>query len=250
MIHGKSDRLVRPSGGRATAKAIPGARLELIEGMGHDLPRELWPQIVDGIAEQRRQGPPPHASGRWVTRHPFERFPRTHRRLALVCIALLAFAPVVAGTVSKPLHEDEPGGKSIIDFELAGSVEEANEVLAVWRAEGVIDDAKAIQIFDLIYPLIYGAALAGACVAAAGAWRRAGRPSLARAGIAMAWVAFAAAGFDYVENLGSASRSGTSRLPRGPSLPSSCGRCSSSPSIACSRCSTLALGRGWPRGCV
>ena len=50
VIHGKSDRLVRPSGGRATAKAIKGARLDLIEGMGHDLPRGVWPRIIDGIA--------------------------------------------------------------------------------------------------------------------------------------------------------------------------------------------------------
>jgi pimeloyl-ACP methyl ester carboxylesterase len=51
VIHGKSDRLVRPSGGRATAKAIDGARLELVDGMGHDLPREVWPQIIAGIAD-------------------------------------------------------------------------------------------------------------------------------------------------------------------------------------------------------
>ena len=50
VIHGDSDVLVRPSGGRATAKAIPGARLKLIEGMGHDLPRELWPTYVTEIA--------------------------------------------------------------------------------------------------------------------------------------------------------------------------------------------------------
>jgi pimeloyl-ACP methyl ester carboxylesterase len=49
VIHGKADRLVNPSGGRATAKAIPGARLLLIDGMGHDLPRGAWPQIVDAI---------------------------------------------------------------------------------------------------------------------------------------------------------------------------------------------------------
>jgi pimeloyl-ACP methyl ester carboxylesterase len=49
VIHGKSDRLVRPSGGRATARAIPGAKLDLIDGMGHDLPREVWPRILDGI---------------------------------------------------------------------------------------------------------------------------------------------------------------------------------------------------------
>jgi pimeloyl-ACP methyl ester carboxylesterase len=49
VIHGKSDPLVNPSGGRATAKAIPGARLKLVEGMGHDLPRALWPDFVEEI---------------------------------------------------------------------------------------------------------------------------------------------------------------------------------------------------------
>jgi pimeloyl-ACP methyl ester carboxylesterase len=49
VIHGTADRLVRPSGGRATAKAIPGARLMMIEGMGHDLPRGAWPRVIDGI---------------------------------------------------------------------------------------------------------------------------------------------------------------------------------------------------------
>jgi pimeloyl-ACP methyl ester carboxylesterase len=50
VIHGGSDPLVRPTAGRATARAIPGARLRVIPGMGHDLPRELWPAIVDEIA--------------------------------------------------------------------------------------------------------------------------------------------------------------------------------------------------------
>jgi pimeloyl-ACP methyl ester carboxylesterase len=50
VVHGKSDKLVSPSGGRATAKAINGAQLLLIDGMGHDLPRSVWPKIVDGIA--------------------------------------------------------------------------------------------------------------------------------------------------------------------------------------------------------
>ena len=38
VIHGTADPLVRPVGGRETARAIPGARLRMIEGMGHDLP--------------------------------------------------------------------------------------------------------------------------------------------------------------------------------------------------------------------
>jgi pimeloyl-ACP methyl ester carboxylesterase len=50
VIHGCNDVLVNPSGGRATAKAIPGARLKMIEGMGHDLPRALWPDFADEIA--------------------------------------------------------------------------------------------------------------------------------------------------------------------------------------------------------
>lgn len=46
VIHGRSDKLMRPSGGRAIAGAIPGARLVLIDGMGHDLPEPLWDEIV------------------------------------------------------------------------------------------------------------------------------------------------------------------------------------------------------------
>jgi pimeloyl-ACP methyl ester carboxylesterase len=51
VIHGTRDPLIRPSGGRATASAIPGARLHLIEGMGHDLPRDLWPAFADDFVE-------------------------------------------------------------------------------------------------------------------------------------------------------------------------------------------------------
>jgi pimeloyl-ACP methyl ester carboxylesterase len=54
VIHGAADRLVNKSGGRATARAIPGARLKLIDGMGHDLPRGAWPEIVGAIVEHAR----------------------------------------------------------------------------------------------------------------------------------------------------------------------------------------------------
>lgn len=46
VIHGRADKLMRPSGGRAVAKAIRNSRLVLFDGMGHDLPRELWDDIV------------------------------------------------------------------------------------------------------------------------------------------------------------------------------------------------------------
>jgi pimeloyl-ACP methyl ester carboxylesterase len=50
VIHGSADPLIAPSGGRATARAIPGAELVMIEGMGHDLPRAAWPRLIDHIA--------------------------------------------------------------------------------------------------------------------------------------------------------------------------------------------------------
>jgi pimeloyl-ACP methyl ester carboxylesterase len=63
VIHGTKDKLVAPSGGRATAKAIPGARLVTIDGMGHDLPRGAWPRIVEAIAENAaRAGAPARAT--------------------------------------------------------------------------------------------------------------------------------------------------------------------------------------------
>ena len=49
VVHGAADPLVQVEGGRATAEAVPGAELMVLEGMGHNLPRELWPTIVDGI---------------------------------------------------------------------------------------------------------------------------------------------------------------------------------------------------------
>ena len=46
VIHGKADKLMRPSGGRAIARTIKGARFVLFDGMAHDLPRDLWDDIV------------------------------------------------------------------------------------------------------------------------------------------------------------------------------------------------------------
>jgi pimeloyl-ACP methyl ester carboxylesterase len=49
VVHGAEVALVNVSGGRATAAAIPDAELLVVEGMGHDLPRAVWPQIIDRI---------------------------------------------------------------------------------------------------------------------------------------------------------------------------------------------------------
>jgi pimeloyl-ACP methyl ester carboxylesterase len=49
VIHGDRDRMVNPTGGAATVRAITGARLETVTGMGHDLPTGAWPVLLDLI---------------------------------------------------------------------------------------------------------------------------------------------------------------------------------------------------------
>ncbi len=57
VVHGDSDPMVDPSGGEATAAAVPGAELVVVRGLGHDLPPQVWPTLVDaacratGLAE-------------------------------------------------------------------------------------------------------------------------------------------------------------------------------------------------------
>ena len=58
VIHGKADKLIPSSAGEEVARAIPAARLELIEGMGHDLPAALWPRLVRSIADNAARAKP------------------------------------------------------------------------------------------------------------------------------------------------------------------------------------------------
>ena len=55
VIHGTIDPLVRPEHGKAVAAAIPGAKLLLIEGMGHALPLPMWPIVIGAIADHAHQ---------------------------------------------------------------------------------------------------------------------------------------------------------------------------------------------------
>jgi len=54
VIHGSDDPLVPVEAGRATAHAIPGAKLVEFDRMGHTLPRALWPALIDAIAAHAR----------------------------------------------------------------------------------------------------------------------------------------------------------------------------------------------------
>jgi pimeloyl-ACP methyl ester carboxylesterase len=58
VVHGLHDRVVLPSGGRATAAAIPGSELLELPDMGHDLARWTWPAVLDGIERTARRAAP------------------------------------------------------------------------------------------------------------------------------------------------------------------------------------------------
>jgi pimeloyl-ACP methyl ester carboxylesterase len=52
IMHGTLDPLIRPAGGHATAKAIPGARLVMLQGVGHGaFPRQVWPTMIENISD-------------------------------------------------------------------------------------------------------------------------------------------------------------------------------------------------------
>jgi pimeloyl-ACP methyl ester carboxylesterase len=51
VISGRDDPLIKSKGGRDTARRIPGARFVCYQGMGHNLPQELWPDVIGEIGE-------------------------------------------------------------------------------------------------------------------------------------------------------------------------------------------------------
>lgn len=51
IVHGMDDTLIAPTGGQRAAELIPNARLLMLEDMGHDLPRPLWPAFVSAVLE-------------------------------------------------------------------------------------------------------------------------------------------------------------------------------------------------------
>jgi len=55
VIHGGADPLIHVSGGEATARAIPDARLTIVPGMGHDFAEGAWPAIIEAIVENARR---------------------------------------------------------------------------------------------------------------------------------------------------------------------------------------------------
>ena len=59
VIHGTDDTLIAPSGGQRAAELIPNAKLDMIDDMGHDLPRPLWSRITGSIISHLKETPCP-----------------------------------------------------------------------------------------------------------------------------------------------------------------------------------------------
>jgi pimeloyl-ACP methyl ester carboxylesterase len=55
VIHGDKDPFMLVEGGKETAQLIPGAKLLIINGMGHDMPKEVWPEITDAISNHTKK---------------------------------------------------------------------------------------------------------------------------------------------------------------------------------------------------
>jgi pimeloyl-ACP methyl ester carboxylesterase len=62
VFHGDADPLIPLDGGQDTARSIPGARLDVVHGLGHELPPAVWPRLIDDIARLSARAPRPQPS--------------------------------------------------------------------------------------------------------------------------------------------------------------------------------------------
>ncbi len=58
VVHGTDDVLVPIENGRLVAGAVPGARFLEVQGMGHDIPQRVWPELADAIEELAQRSAP------------------------------------------------------------------------------------------------------------------------------------------------------------------------------------------------
>jgi pimeloyl-ACP methyl ester carboxylesterase/ribosomal protein S18 acetylase RimI-like enzyme len=144
VIHGDADHLVDVSGARATAAAIAGARLEIIEGMGHDLPPRFWGHILGAIVTHLDAACRPSAEVRIVPARPDDA-----PRIAEVCRR--AFARDIVRYGSGPSGMDDPDTHRAlfarghchaleVDARLVGGVYMFAERAGRWRLGSIFID--------------------------------------------------------------------------------------------------------------
>ncbi len=111
--------------------------------------------------------------------------------LSLIIMSVMNFAGLPLNTAAAP--------SGIVSFEIAGSAANAQAILASWDSAARVR-AAFIQGLDFLFPPVYSTAVALGCLLASTALARRGS-QLARFGRGLAWGQWAAAGFDYVENI-------------------------------------------------
>jgi hypothetical protein len=100
--------------------------------------------------------------------HPFEQWPRSGRRRALLALIAGAIAMFVVLTLlDSPLRATDEGGT--VALEVAGSSGRAAEIKEAWRAEDVLENGAFIDGLDFLFAPLYAAALAGGSIAASSA---------------------------------------------------------------------------------
>lgn len=136
-----------------------------------------------------------------AVRHPFETWPSTGRRGAVVVlVALFVGASAVLGWAGNQLqHDDAPAG--LLSLQFAGSPADAAEMVEPWAREGDLHLAGFALGVDFAYLLAYALLLAALAAAVATRARRNGRAGVAAAAALAGWAAWVGAGLDVVENL-------------------------------------------------
>jgi hypothetical protein len=132
-------------------------------------------------------------------RGPFAgRSPATRRRI--LWIAGAAALAIWVFLFIQDSRIRDSGGPGIVSFEVAGTEEEAQEILEDWGEQGR-DDARVSIYADFPYLIAYSVFLAVGCTIAAERLARRGMNRLARIGPMLGWTMFLAGAFDVIENL-------------------------------------------------
>ncbi len=120
---------------------------------------------------------------------------RSQQLVFAVLTPLAILCAFIMTRIGQPLVE---AGANIVDFELAGTLRLAQDILQMWGAEGQIYAALSLGL-DYLFLLLYGSAISLGCVLVAQFWRDKA-PWLATIGSWLAWGLLVAALLDAIEN--------------------------------------------------
>lgn len=131
--------------------------------------------------------------------HPLERISNNSRKVIFISLFTLTIVLMLVMNAVGSVLTTEKAPYGIISFELAGSVQKAQEIITGWDHTAQLH-ASFIQGLDFLYLIIYSTAIAFACLWAGETLRKSGWP-LARLGVLLAWGLWLAAALDAIENI-------------------------------------------------